>query len=173
MRQPLDDDALYLIYARHYDRILLTCDDLTRGGRLTSAMTGYRIGAEIRQRGGAVITVGRTDQPVDRMLGKLLFYREHWERFFAEGAGKVTIGKVGGVRHCNTCGLAVEEVPGDYRARRPHQLSQMEEIETSQGQRYLEAMKALGLRKRPATGRPFEKKRVGVTLSLGGEFDPV
>lgn len=169
---PLDDDCLYLIYARHHSRVLLTCDGLTRGGRLTSANTGHRIAAELRQRGGKIITVGKANQPISRVIGKLLFYQESWEPFFAAGPGKVTIGKVGAVRHCGICGLAVDDVPGDYKERRPDRLGHyIEAIENEQGQAYLRAMRQLGLHKRKPRGRPFPRKAEGVTLSLGPEYE--
>lgn len=168
---PLDDDCLYLIYARHHGRILLTCDRLKSGGKLTSAKTGYRIGAELRQRGGAVITVGKPGQPVERMLGKVLFFYESWAKFFSEGSGKVTIGKVGPARECPVCGVAIDEIPGDYRERRPAKLAHLESVEAVQGQAYITAMKQLGLTKKAPRGKPFQKKHVGVTLSLGEEFE--
>lgn len=171
MNMPLDDDCLYLIYARHHGRILLTCDRMMRGGRLASANTGYRIGAELRQRAGAVISVGRPDQPVSRMLGKLLYYSEHWTRFFSDGGGKVTIGRIGAARACPDCGTLIEEIAGDYRERRPDKLPHLESVENVQGQAYITAMKQLGLTKKAPRGRPFPKKAVGVTLSLGGEFE--
>lgn len=162
---PLDDDCLYLIYARHHGRILLTCDDLQSGGKGTSAHTGYRIAAELRQRGGNAISMGRPDQPVSRMLGKLLFYQGEWEAFFAKGSGKVRIGKIGAGRFCPDCGLQTE-VTGDYSQRRPDELPRLEAVEAAQGQAYLEAMKQLGLGKRQPRGRPFQAKPIGVTLDL-------
>lgn len=170
---PLDDDCLYLIYARHHGRTLLTCDRLRRGGKLSSANTPYRIGAELRQRGGSVISVGTPGQPVERMLGKLLFYYETWAKFFHDGSGHVTIGKVGVARNCPTCGLLVEDVPGDYSERRPERLRRLEAVDAVQGQAYIEAMKQLGLTKKAPRGRPFQKKHIAPTLSLGGEFERV
>ena len=102
------------------------------------------------------------------MIGKLLFYQEHWEPFLAMGSGKVEIGKVGSARSCPTCGLAIGDTPGDYRAKRPDQLARLNRVEASQGKAYLAAMKQLGLDKKKPRGKPFAAKPVAATLPLGG-----
>ena len=166
---PLDDDCLYLIYRDTRNRILLTCDDLNRGGKLASLNTGYRIGAELRQRGGQTVTVGTAPSGVTHGGQAAFLPRAVGEPFFGGGPGKVELGKVGSARSCPTCGLAIDETPGDYREKRPDRLPHLQRVETAQGRAYLAAMKQLGLEKKRPRGKPFSPKPVAPTIPLGGE----
>ena len=116
------DDVVLLRWARKHRRILLSLD-------LYKKTTGMAMNDEIRAHNGRVLTIaGGPQQPVHRALGKLLFYQDQWEPFFAEGHGRVEIHSVA---------ASTRDEAAKPKLLRPWQLPKLETRDVRQGERYL------------------------------------
>lgn len=139
------DDVELLKWARRHRRILIGFD-------LYKGLTGPRMDNELHRRGGRLITIaGGPDQPVSRILGKLLFHQETWEPFFSAGYGKVRIETVSTHR-------------GDRVARikmyRPEELPMLVPTLVDQGRAYLKERK-------DALHRPLKRAARHATVASG------
>lgn len=80
------DDGQLVAWARTFDHILITFDELRAEG-------GLRVAQEIKADGGKVIRIGGgPEQEPEHALGKLLFHWHTWNTYFAEDDGLVQIG---------------------------------------------------------------------------------
>jgi hypothetical protein len=78
-------DERLVAWARTFGLVFVTFDQLR-------AETGVRVHEEIRLRGGKLIMIGGgPQQPVNRALGKFLFYHEEWYPRLSNEDGKFRI----------------------------------------------------------------------------------
>lgn len=79
------DDARLVAWARDHGFVLLSFDEFRKDTRI-------RVDAELRERGGRVITVGGgPQQPPERAVGRLLFHHPEWYPWLSATEGRVHI----------------------------------------------------------------------------------
>ena len=121
---PYDDDVACLVWAREQGGILLSADQFTKG-KNERGFTPALMAEELRENGGSVLTIGGgPQQPVWRLVAKILYWFEDFQNWFATGSGKYHIGSLN---------------PESVTRRRPHELTRgIAQLGVAQGSEYLE-----------------------------------